>query len=162
MRGRLTVSEGHAPFRLAERVRSSASIAVSALAIANLACSAGPMRATAAPATRSRTSIPATARQLIVVSSPSYDPTGYLASFASFSRAFGPMSEDISDRGLSAGQIEKQIDASLRRLRIDYIDLYQAHRFDTEVPIDETVEAFEAIVCAGKARYLGFSERIPE
>jgi aryl-alcohol dehydrogenase-like predicted oxidoreductase len=58
--------------------------------------------------------------------------------------------------------ISKQIDASLRRLQTDYVDLYQAHRFDTSVPIEETVEALQQVVRDGKARYLGFSEWTPE
>jgi aryl-alcohol dehydrogenase-like predicted oxidoreductase len=68
------------------------------------------------------------------------------------------MSDDPADRGLSAAQIGKQIDASLARLRTDYVDLYQAHRFDPDVPIEETIEAFQQVVASGKARYLGFSE----
>jgi aryl-alcohol dehydrogenase-like predicted oxidoreductase len=77
-------------------------------------------------------------------------------------KAWGQMSEDPSDRGLSAGQIAKQIDASLARLRTDYVDLYQAHRFDPDVPIEETIEALQKVVTEGKARYLGFSEWTPE
>jgi aryl-alcohol dehydrogenase-like predicted oxidoreductase len=67
-----------------------------------------------------------------------------------------------TDQGLSAAQVAKQIDASLRRLRTDYVDLYQAHRFDVDVPIEETIEAFQTVVQQGKARYLGFSEWTPE
>jgi aryl-alcohol dehydrogenase-like predicted oxidoreductase len=67
-----------------------------------------------------------------------------------------------TDQGLSAGQIAKQIDASLKRLRTDYVDLYQAHRFDVTVPIEDTIEAFQQVVRQGKARYLGFSEWTPE
>jgi aryl-alcohol dehydrogenase-like predicted oxidoreductase len=66
------------------------------------------------------------------------------------------------DRGLSAEQIEKQLDASLARLRTDYLDLYQCHRFDTRTPIEETMEALTAAVDAGKVRYIGFSEWTPE
>jgi aryl-alcohol dehydrogenase-like predicted oxidoreductase len=73
-------------------------------------------------------------------------------------KVWGQMSEDPADRGLSAAQIGKQIDASLARLRTDYVDLYQAHRFDPDVPIEETIEAFQQVVSSGKARYLGFSE----
>ena len=62
------------------------------------------------------------------------------------------------DRGLSRAQVEKQIDASLRRLRVDYVDLYQCHRYDWETPLEETMEALTDVVRAGKARYLGFSE----
>ena len=74
----------------------------------------------------------------------------------------GQMSDDPSDRGLSAAQIAKQIEASLQRLQVEYVDLYQAHRFDPDVPIEETIEAFQEVVSSGKARYLGFSEWTPE
>jgi aryl-alcohol dehydrogenase-like predicted oxidoreductase len=74
----------------------------------------------------------------------------------------GQMSDDPTDQGLAATQIAKQIDASLARLQVDYVDLYQAHRFDTEVPIEETIEALQLVVTQGKARYLGFSEWTPE
>jgi len=74
----------------------------------------------------------------------------------------GQMSDDPTDQGLSAAQIAKQIDASLERLQTDYVDLYQAHRFDVEVPIEETIEALQKVVEQGKARYLGFSEWTPE
>ncbi len=67
-----------------------------------------------------------------------------------------------TDRGLSAEQISKQLDASLRRLRTDYVDLYQCHRFDVETPIEETMEALTAAVESGKARHIGFSEWTPE
>jgi aryl-alcohol dehydrogenase-like predicted oxidoreductase len=77
-------------------------------------------------------------------------------------KVWGQMSDEPEDRGLSAAQIAKQIDASLRRLRTDYVDLYQAHRFDSEVPIEETIEALQQVVADGKARYLGFSEWTPE
>jgi aryl-alcohol dehydrogenase-like predicted oxidoreductase len=73
-------------------------------------------------------------------------------------KVWGQMSDDPDDRGLSAVQIAKQIDASLRRLQTDYVDLYQTHRFDPDVPIEETVEALQRVVAEGKARYLGFSE----
>ena len=59
--------------------------------------------------------------------------------------------------GLSRGAIMTQIDASLRRLKTDYVDLYQIHRFDPKVPIEETMEALDDVVRAGKARYLGAS-----
>jgi aryl-alcohol dehydrogenase-like predicted oxidoreductase len=77
-------------------------------------------------------------------------------SYVLATKVWGPMSDD--DRGLSGAQIAKQIDASLTRLQTDYVDLYQAHRFDTSVPIEETVEALQQVVAQGKARYLGFSE----
>jgi 1-deoxyxylulose-5-phosphate synthase len=62
------------------------------------------------------------------------------------------------DRGLSREQVHKQIDESLRRLRTDYVDLYQCHRFDWDTPLEETMEALTEVVRAGKARWLGFSE----
>jgi len=65
------------------------------------------------------------------------------------------------DRGLSAGQVHKQIDASLERLRTDYVDLYQCHRYDSETPLEETMGALSEVVRQGKARYLGFSEWKP-
>jgi aryl-alcohol dehydrogenase-like predicted oxidoreductase len=75
-------------------------------------------------------------------------------------KVFFQMSD--GDRGLSAQQIAKQIDASLARLQTDYVDLFQCHRFDTRTPIEETMEALTAAVDAGKARYIGFSEWTPE
>src|SRR3984885_15118814 len=60
-----------------------------------------------------------------------------------------------TDRGLSAAQIHKQIDASLKRLQTDYVDLYQCHRYDPDVPIEETVEALPRGVGERKATYLG-------
>jgi len=62
------------------------------------------------------------------------------------------------DRGLSREQVLKQIDASLARLRTDYVDLYQCHRYDRDTPLEETMEALTEVVRSGKARYLGFSE----
>ena len=63
-----------------------------------------------------------------------------------------------SDRGLSRAQITKQLDASLERLKTDYIDLYQCHRHDPETPLEETMEALSGAVRSGKVRCLGFSE----
>src|SRR5436305_3588293 len=60
--------------------------------------------------------------------------------------------------GLSREQVLTQIDASLSRLRTDYVDLYQCHRYDWDVPLEETMEALTEVVRQGKARYLGFSE----
>jgi 1-deoxyxylulose-5-phosphate synthase len=62
------------------------------------------------------------------------------------------------DRGLSAAQIHKQIDASLKRLQTDYVDLYQCHRYDEDTPLEETMGALTEVVEAGKARHIGFSE----
>lgn len=75
-------------------------------------------------------------------------------------KVFFPMSDQ--DRGLSAAQIHKQIDASLQRLRTDYVDLYQCHRYDSETPPEETMQALTDVVKQGKARYIGFSEWQPE
>jgi aryl-alcohol dehydrogenase-like predicted oxidoreductase len=79
-------------------------------------------------------------------------------SYVLATKVWGQMSDDPDDRGLSAAQIGKQIDASLARLQTDFVDLYQAHRFDPDVPIEETIEALQQVVTEGKARYLGFSE----
>jgi 1-deoxyxylulose-5-phosphate synthase len=71
-------------------------------------------------------------------------------------KLYFPMTE--TDRGLSAEQIYKQIDASLNRLQTDYVDLYQCHRYDVDTPLEETMEALSTVVRQGKARYIGFSE----
>jgi aryl-alcohol dehydrogenase-like predicted oxidoreductase len=63
-----------------------------------------------------------------------------------------------TDHGLSAAQVKKQIDLSLKRLRTDHVDLYQCHRYDRETPLEETMRALTDVVKAGKARYTGFSE----
>ena len=65
---------------------------------------------------------------------------------------------DEPDRGLSAAQIKKQLDRSLERLGVDYIDLYQCHRYDNETPLEETLIALDRAVKSGKVRALGFSE----
>jgi aryl-alcohol dehydrogenase-like predicted oxidoreductase len=72
-------------------------------------------------------------------------------------KVFYPMGDGPNDRGLSRKHIMTAIDASLRRLGTDYVDLYQIHRFDSETPIEETLEALHDVVRAGKARYLGAS-----
>ena len=69
----------------------------------------------------------------------------------------GQMSEDVNDKGLSRKHILDSIDKSLKRLQMDYVDLYQIHRWDYEVPIEETMEALNDVVRAGKARYIGAS-----
>ncbi len=82
------------------------------------------------------------------------------SSFVLATKVFFPMSR--RDKGLSAKQIRKQLDASLKRLRTDYVDLYQCHRFDSDTPIEETMEALTEAVDSGKVRYLGFSEWTPD
>jgi 1-deoxyxylulose-5-phosphate synthase len=78
------------------------------------------------------------------------------SSYVLATKVFFPMSD--TDRGLSAAQIHKQIDASLKRLRTDYVDLYQCHRYDSATPLEETMGALTEVVQAGKARHIGFSE----
>jgi aryl-alcohol dehydrogenase-like predicted oxidoreductase len=78
------------------------------------------------------------------------------SSYVLATKVYFPMSD--TDRGLSAGQIHKQIDASLRRLRTDHVDLYQCHRHDEETPQQETMQALTEVVKEGKARHIGFSE----
>ncbi len=72
-------------------------------------------------------------------------------------KVHGRMRPDANGRGLSRKAIMQEVDASLRRLQMDYVDLYQIHRFDPETPIEETLEALHDVVKAGKARYLGAS-----
>jgi aryl-alcohol dehydrogenase-like predicted oxidoreductase len=77
-------------------------------------------------------------------------------SYVLATKLYFPM--DDENRGLSRDQVLKQIDLSLARLRVDYVDLYQCHRYDQQTPLKETMEALTEVVRAGKARYLGFSE----
>jgi aryl-alcohol dehydrogenase-like predicted oxidoreductase len=77
-------------------------------------------------------------------------------SYVLATKLFFPMSN--ADRGLSREQIQKQLDASLKRLKVGYIDLYQCHRYDFETPLEETMEALTRAVSSGKVRYIGFSE----
>ena len=82
------------------------------------------------------------------------------ASYVLATKVFGQMSD--TDQGLSRAQIEKQLDASLKRLRTDYVDLYQCHRYDANTPLAETMEALTRAVKSGKVRYIGFSEWSPK
>ena len=82
------------------------------------------------------------------------------------SKCFFPMSEDVNDRGLSRKHVHESLDASLRRMRIDYLDLYQCHRFDPDTPLHETAAAMDDLIRRGKVLYWGVSmwpaERITE
>jgi aryl-alcohol dehydrogenase-like predicted oxidoreductase len=75
-----------------------------------------------------------------------------------FTKVFWPTGPGPNDRGLSRKHILTSIDGSLRRLKTDYVDLYQAHRYDHTTPIEETIGAFADVVRAGKALYIGVSE----
>ncbi len=77
-------------------------------------------------------------------------------SYVLATKLFFPMSS--TDKGLSRAQIHTQLDASLLRLGVDYVDLYQCHRFDADTPLEETLSALSEVVRAGKVRYIGFSE----
>lgn len=72
-------------------------------------------------------------------------------------KLYNPMSADVNDRGLSRKHIFDSVDGSLKRLGTDYIDLYQLHRFDYGTPLEETLDALNDVVRAGKVRYLGAS-----
>lgn len=75
-----------------------------------------------------------------------------------FTKVYWPTGPGPNDRGLSRKHILESIDGSLTRLQTDYVDLYQAHRFDVETPLEETMLAFADVVRAGKALYVGVSE----
>src|ERR1700683_2895172 len=75
-----------------------------------------------------------------------------------FTKVYWPTGEGRNDRGLSRKHITESVNASLRRLQTDYLDLYQAHRFDVETPLEETMRAFDDLVRAGKVLYIGVSE----
>ncbi|HEY0394098.1 MAG TPA: aldo/keto reductase family protein [Candidatus Elarobacter sp.] len=73
-------------------------------------------------------------------------------------KVYFPMGDGPNDRGLSRKHIRTEIDASLRRLHVDYVDLYQCHRYDVATPLEETVQAMDDLVRAGKILYWGVSE----
>ncbi|MFM7495230.1 MAG: aldo/keto reductase family protein, partial [Acidimicrobiaceae bacterium] len=75
-----------------------------------------------------------------------------------FTKVYWPTGAGVNDRGLSRKHIMHSIDASLKRLKLEHVDLYQAHRFDVETPLEETMRAFADIVRQGKALYIGVSE----
>jgi aryl-alcohol dehydrogenase-like predicted oxidoreductase len=79
-------------------------------------------------------------------------------SYVLATKLYFPMDDTGENQGLSRSQIEKQIDDSLRRLRTEYVDLYQCHRYDRHTPLEETMAALSDVVSSGKARYIGFSE----
>ena len=79
-------------------------------------------------------------------------------SYVLATKLFFPMDDTGENQGLSRQQVFKQIDDSLRRLRTDHVDLYQCHRYDSQTPLEETMEALTEVVRQGKVRYLGFSE----
>ncbi|MGB5210270.1 MAG: aldo/keto reductase family protein [Gammaproteobacteria bacterium] len=81
-------------------------------------------------------------------------------SYVLATKLFFPMS--ATDQGLSRKQIEKQLDDSLRRLRTDFVDLYQCHRYDPDTPLEETMDGLTRAVESGKVRYVGFSEWTPD
>jgi aryl-alcohol dehydrogenase-like predicted oxidoreductase len=78
------------------------------------------------------------------------------SSYLLATKLYFPMSS--TDSGLSARQIRKQLEGSLKRLQTDYVDLYQCHRYDAQTPLEETMEALTGVVREGKVRYIGFSE----
>ncbi|MEV6481899.1 aldo/keto reductase family protein [Streptomyces sp. NPDC051576] len=75
-----------------------------------------------------------------------------------FTKVYFPTGPGPNDRGLGRKHIMESIDNSLRRLQTEYVDLYQAHRYDPTVPLEETMEAFADVVHSGKAHYIGVSE----
>ena len=79
-------------------------------------------------------------------------------SYELFTKVYWPTGTGKNDRGLSRKHIMESIHASLKRLNTDHIDLYQAHRFDFETPLEETLQAFDDLVRSGKVNYIGFSE----
>ncbi|SEG85055.1 Predicted oxidoreductase [Nonomuraea solani] len=75
-----------------------------------------------------------------------------------FTKVYWPTGPGQNDRGLSRKHITESINGSLRRLQTDYVDLYQAHRFDVETPLEETLKTFDDLVRQGKVLYIGVSE----
>ncbi len=79
-------------------------------------------------------------------------------SYVLATKVFWPMGEGVNDRGLSRKHVIEQANASLKRLGLDYVDLYYAHRFDPETPMEETLRAFDDLINQGKTLYVGVSE----
>ncbi|HET6383389.1 MAG TPA: aldo/keto reductase family protein [Armatimonadota bacterium] len=83
-----------------------------------------------------------------------YDRDDYVIA----TKVYFPMAQGPNDRGLSRKHIREQCDRSLKRLGVDYIDLYQCHRYDNDAPLEETLRALDDLVSSGKVLYIGFSE----
>jgi aryl-alcohol dehydrogenase-like predicted oxidoreductase len=79
-------------------------------------------------------------------------------SYELFTKVYWPTGAGVNERGLSRKHIVESCEASLRRLQTDHLDLYQAHRYDYETPLEETLRAFDDLVRAGKVMYIGVSE----
>src|SRR5215207_9123478 len=79
-------------------------------------------------------------------------------SYELFTKVYWPIGPGKNDRGLSRKHMMEGIDGSLRRLQTDYVDLYQAHRYDHDTPLEETMQAFADLVRMGKVLYVGVSE----
>jgi aryl-alcohol dehydrogenase-like predicted oxidoreductase len=79
-------------------------------------------------------------------------------SYVLATKVYGKMGDGPNDRGLSRKAVVEQAEASLRRLGLDYVDIYYSHRFDEETPLEETLRAFDDLVRQGKAIYVGVSE----
>jgi voltage-dependent potassium channel beta subunit len=95
-----------------------------------------------------------TAEQVLGEALKAYPRSSYVVA----TKVFFPMGKDPNERGLSRKHIIEQCDASLKRLGMEYIDLYQCHRFDPEVPVEETLYALDDLVRQGKILYAGVSE----
>lgn len=83
-----------------------------------------------------------------------YDRDDYVLA----TKVFFPMGDGANDRGLSRKHIREQCDRSLKRLQVDYIDIYQCHRYDPQTPLEETLRALDDLISAGKVLYIGFSQ----
>ncbi|KXG43970.1 aldo/keto reductase family protein [Tepidibacillus decaturensis] len=82
-------------------------------------------------------------------------------SYVLATKVFWPMGDGVNDRGLSRKHVIEQCNASLKRLGLDYVDLYYAHRYDPETPLEETLRAFDDLINQGKVLYVGVSEWTP-
>lgn len=82
-------------------------------------------------------------------------------SYVLATKVFFPMNDGVNDRGLSRKHIMEQANASLKRLGLDYVDIYYSHRYDSETPLEETLRAYDDLVRQGKVLYVGVSEWTP-